>query len=143
VHNTLLSRGEKDAVLPAGVGNKSISLKNCRNVTLRDISILHGGHFAFENAYPEPNLFGALPAQGFFIRHVKGMAMCDVEIRSATADLRPAFVLDDVDGADSSRIKLPKGCSPAWVLKNVRDLNLAQSRPFPDTYLESVTQKSL
>jgi polygalacturonase len=30
----------------AGVGNKSIALKNCRNVTLRDFSILKGGHFA-------------------------------------------------------------------------------------------------
>jgi polygalacturonase len=29
----------------AGVGNKSISLKNCRNVILRDFSILKGGHF--------------------------------------------------------------------------------------------------
>jgi polygalacturonase len=29
-----------------GVGNKSISLKNCRNVLLRDFSVLHGGHFA-------------------------------------------------------------------------------------------------
>ena len=28
-----------------GVGNKSISLKNCRNVILRDFSILKGGHF--------------------------------------------------------------------------------------------------
>jgi polygalacturonase len=28
-----------------GVGNKTISLKNCRNVTLRDFAILHGGHF--------------------------------------------------------------------------------------------------
>ena len=41
-----LSRGEGDTALAAGVGNKSISLKNCRNVTLRDVSILHGGHFA-------------------------------------------------------------------------------------------------
>jgi polygalacturonase len=41
-----LSRGERDAVLALGVGNKSISFKNCRNVLLRDISILHGGHFA-------------------------------------------------------------------------------------------------
>ncbi len=41
-----LSRGDRDLVLAAGVGNKSISLKNCRNVNLRDISILHGGHFA-------------------------------------------------------------------------------------------------
>ena len=31
--------------LPAGVGNKAIALRNCRNVTLRDFSILHGGHF--------------------------------------------------------------------------------------------------
>ena len=35
----------RDAVEP-GWGNKSISLKLCRNVIIRDISILHGGHFA-------------------------------------------------------------------------------------------------
>jgi polygalacturonase len=29
----------------AGVGNKAIALKNCRNVTLRDFAILEGGHF--------------------------------------------------------------------------------------------------
>ncbi len=28
-----------------GSGNKAIALKNCFNVTIRDISILHGGHF--------------------------------------------------------------------------------------------------
>ncbi len=28
-----------------GSGNKAIALKNCINVTIRDISILHGGHF--------------------------------------------------------------------------------------------------
>ncbi len=32
--------------LPAGVGNKAIALSECRNVTLRDLTILHGGHFA-------------------------------------------------------------------------------------------------
>jgi len=30
----------------AGVGNKSIALKNCRNIILRDLAILKGGHFA-------------------------------------------------------------------------------------------------
>jgi polygalacturonase len=29
-----------------GVGNKAIALKNCRNVHLRDFSVLKGGHFA-------------------------------------------------------------------------------------------------
>jgi len=28
-----------------GVANKAIALKNCRNILLRDFSILHGGHF--------------------------------------------------------------------------------------------------
>lgn len=32
--------------LPAGVGNKAIALKNCRNVIFRDFTLQHGGHFA-------------------------------------------------------------------------------------------------
>jgi polygalacturonase len=42
-----LSRGEGQgpvAEVP-GVGNKALALKDCRNVLLRDFSILHGGHF--------------------------------------------------------------------------------------------------
>ena len=34
------------ATSPAGTGNKAIALKNSRNVTIRDITIRHGGHFA-------------------------------------------------------------------------------------------------
>ena len=47
-----LSRGSGSAAVgpafvaeQAGVGNKAIALKNCRNVLLRDFSILKGGHF--------------------------------------------------------------------------------------------------
>ncbi len=42
-----LSRGgdEQPRAEDPGVGNKAIALKNCRNVLLRDFSILHGGHF--------------------------------------------------------------------------------------------------
>ena len=32
--------------LAAGVGNKAIGLRSCRSVTVRDLTILHGGHFA-------------------------------------------------------------------------------------------------
>lgn len=35
----------RDTQAPGGA-NKAIALKNCRNVTLRDFSVLHGGHFA-------------------------------------------------------------------------------------------------
>jgi polygalacturonase len=42
-----LSRGEGAGPVAEhpGVANKAIALKNCRNVILRDFSILHGGHF--------------------------------------------------------------------------------------------------
>jgi polygalacturonase len=42
-----LSRGEGEGPIAEtpGVANKAIALKNCRNVLLRDFSILHGGHF--------------------------------------------------------------------------------------------------
>lgn len=40
-----LTRNRKSDHLPHGLGDKAIALKNCKNVTLRDFSILHGGHF--------------------------------------------------------------------------------------------------
>ena len=46
-HGMIWGRGLQTYDKPdlKGSGNKAIALKNCRNVTLRDISILHGGHF--------------------------------------------------------------------------------------------------
>lgn len=43
-----MSRGASDPPLAEtpGMGNKAIGLKNCRNVLLRDFSVLAGGHFA-------------------------------------------------------------------------------------------------
>ena len=45
IRGTALSRSA-NANSPAGTGNKAIALKNSRNVTIRDITIVHGGHFA-------------------------------------------------------------------------------------------------
>jgi polygalacturonase len=54
IHGKGLSNGTKDIrsgtggfiAEQAGVGNKAIALKNCRNVLLRDFRVLKGGHFA-------------------------------------------------------------------------------------------------
>ncbi len=96
-----------------------------------------------ENDYPEPGRFGPIPAQGFFIRHVKNIAMRDVEIRVTPPDLRPAFILEDVDGADFMHIKAPRDAGSVFALKNVRNFELVQSRPLPDTYLENAAEKTV
>ncbi|HYT76504.1 MAG TPA: glycoside hydrolase family 28 protein [Vicinamibacterales bacterium] len=45
IHGTTLNRSA-NGNSPAGTGNKAIALKHSRNVTVRDITIWHGGHFA-------------------------------------------------------------------------------------------------
>jgi polygalacturonase len=54
----------------------------------------------FEKDYPEPYRFGKMPAYGFFIRHVNGLKMRDVDVSYMSPEHRPAFVLDDVKGQD-------------------------------------------
>src|SRR5215204_7500840 len=97
-----------------------------------------------EDAYPEPVMFGEMPAYGFFVRHVRGLEMSDVQVSVLNEDLRPAFVLSDVRGADFRHVKarLAPGV-PTFVLKNVEDFNVQQSRPLPDMVLERVTLKKL
>jgi polygalacturonase len=72
-----------------------------------------------EDKYPEPDMFGpTLPAHGFYIRHVNALEMGDIKIVPIAPDARRAFVLDNVNGADFFRIKVPQ---PAFELTNVTD----------------------
>lgn len=97
-----------------------------------------------ESLYPEPSMFGDLPAYGFFIRHIKGLQMRDVEVSYLTPDLRPAFVLNNVTGAEFIHIKAQReGEVPAFVLKNVSDFSIQQSWPLEDQRLERVDLRKL
>ncbi len=54
-------------------------------------------------AYPEVNMFTkktdlVLPAYGFFLRHVEGIRMEEVDLRMDAEDIRPALWQEDVEG---------------------------------------------
>ena len=69
-------------------------------------------------------MFGELPAYGFFIRHVKGLTMRDVELSYLKPDLRPAFVMNDVAGANFIQVKAQLEPNvQMYVTKNVTDFN--------------------
>ena len=95
-----------------------------------------------EREYPEPSMFGALPATGFFVRHVKNLEMSQVEIATEQADQRPAFMLVDVDGADLFRVRVPRPSSaPTFSLQQVSDFRVFGSQFVPDhnfTQLQSL-----
>lgn len=45
IDGTNLSPGYGDSAVKTGVANKTISLKECRNVSLKDFTVYRGGHF--------------------------------------------------------------------------------------------------
>src|SRR5688572_5473310 len=97
-----------------------------------------------EEDYPEPVMFGEMPAYGFFVRHVKGLSMNDVEVSFMTEDVRPAFVLIDVKGADFHRVKAQRlNAEKTFVLKNVSDFNASQVWLVPDTRIDLVKEREL
>ena len=79
-------------------------------------------------------MFGDLPATGIYVRHVKNIELTNIEIATETADARPAFYLDDVDGADFFRLKLPasRQQSGQFRLKSVSDFRLFGCHHYPD-----------
>ena len=94
--------------------------------------------------YPEPRRFGDTPSHGFFIRHVNGIEMNDVKILMRREDARPAFVLEDVHGADFFRIKTATAANtPTFALKAVEDFKVSQSSTVPDTHLDKADNKKL
>jgi len=97
-----------------------------------------------ETKYPEPNMFGVTPAQGFYLRHIRGIDMSYIEIAALQPDQRPPFVLDDVKDADFLRIKTPTAPEvPMFSLKDVENFGIALSRGVSDTTLSRVKEKTL
>ena len=96
-----------------------------------------------ENRYPEPGMFGTMPATGFFLRHMRNVEMSHVEVACATPDARPAFYLSDVDRADFFAITAPRRTEGNFALHNVKDLRIGWSRAAADVSLASAEGKVL
>ena len=94
-----------------------------------------------ESVYPEPVMFGLIPAYGFFIRHVNGLKMDNVEVSYMKDDVRSAFWLHDVKGAEFFRVRAQRRSDvPTFLLRDIEDLSVVQSHPIPDTRLDKVKE---
>ena len=97
-----------------------------------------------EVEYPEPSMFGVLPAYGFFIRHAKGIELNNVDVGFTQEDRRPAFVLDDVTNADFQHVKAQKASGiPTIVFRKVEDFTARACTPLPDTKIPQVDRREI
>jgi polygalacturonase len=124
------------------------------DIRISDVYMLQKGAGTAETAqiyppeqvseYPEPYLFGPLPAAGFFIRHAHNLDISNLEIATAAADARPVFWLNDVAGADFHRLKLPRDhAAPAFQLTDVSDFSVSASRNLSDFAAGSVSYQQI
>jgi polygalacturonase len=73
--------------------------------------------------YPEPMLFGPLPAWGLYVRHAARIQLRDITLHLSEPDARPAVEFDDVVAADLGGLRLPGGANADhWVMKGVTGL---------------------
>lgn len=141
-----------------GMANKAIALKLCRNVVIKDISILMSGHFAIlatgvdnlildnlkVDTNPDPQEFGDMPAYGFFIRHAKNIELNHVELKLENEDFRPALILDDVTGVSLNNLIVGKVVAvPSVVLKNSENIRMRDCRPFKDKEFRKISSTQL
>ncbi|MBT9332574.1 rhamnogalacturonidase [Paracidobacterium acidisoli] len=124
------------------------------DVSISDVLIVAQGGAAADQAaihppenetkYPEPNMFGPMPASGFYIRHLKGLSLSNIRIKTLADDARPAFVLEDVQDAELFRIQArPAGGAPIVRLSQVENFAIRFSDPIPDTKLPHADSATL
>lgn len=91
-----------------------------------------------ETGYPEPDRFGTIPSYGFFCRHVKGLALRDIEVRYIAPDARPPLRFDDVTDLSLDQVDAEHMPDvPALVLHGVTDLRVRDCRDIPNQPAQS------
>jgi polygalacturonase len=96
-----------------------------------------------ETKYPDPHMFGPLPAHGFLLRHVKNLEMSNIHVATAKDDARAAFWLNDVSVADFFRLKASVATGASmFALRNVSNFRVSGSRGVKDMEIENVSSRT-
>jgi polygalacturonase len=102
------------------------------------------GTIEAENIYPEPTMFGTLPAYGMYVRHARGVSMDHIDFSLMRNDTRPPFMLYDVAGAQFEHVKVQVAAGvSAFVLNQVTDFSTEKVDGIADTRRERVDQDSI
>ena len=87
-------------------------------------------------------MFGEIPAYGFFIRHVRGLQMSDINLKYLKDDARAPFIISDAKSIDLNHLQVDHASSvPSFILNDVEDFSIRQSPPLRDLVLTKVKRQ--
>jgi hypothetical protein len=135
--NVSISNIQATGVNKLGCAITGLPERSIENVTLSNIRIRFTGGGTLADAgreiaerpeaYPEYDMFGVLPAYGFYCRHVKNLRFLNTQVGFEQPDLRPALVCDD--GEDLRLVDFETAnSSPALLLRNTRNAWIESNR---------------
>src|SRR2546423_3050965 len=138
----------RNASIIAGIPDHQIE-----DVTLSNIRIFYRGGGRKEQAevqpperetnYPEPSMFGELPAYGFFVRHARGIDFNNVTVSYLTEEMRPPFLLADVTNAKFNSVTAYRALMvPMFVLRHVSDFTTNACGGVPNMHIDRVAQQN-
>lgn len=117
---------------PSGILITGVPGYPIKNLTLENIEIILAGGGTIEHSrqvvpeaeseYPEVKTFGpTIPAYGIWARHVAGLNLKNITLQIDSADLRPAFIVDDgkMVTIENSQIAVSTGMPAVIRLENV------------------------
>lgn len=92
-----------------------------------------------ERRYPDPHMFGTMPAYGFFVRHVSDFSLNHAKITTVRPDERPFAALWDVGNAEFDHVQTSNSkdsrLESIFSLKGVGNLTLRRALGLPDQTL--------
>ena len=110
VGNIMISNVQASGIGSIGCSVTGLPRHPVENVSLNNIRITFEGGGTRQDAtrsipekeqdYPEYNMFGRLPAYGFYCRHAKNIRFRHMELGFENEDHRPALVFEDVRDVD-------------------------------------------
>jgi hypothetical protein len=97
-----------------------------------------------EDGYPEPTMFGTLPAYGLYVRHASRLTVDQTDLSLIANDARPPIMMVDVAGAvfRNARVQAAAGV-PAFKLNHVSDFSTEKFTGVPDLQRERVDDESV
>jgi len=97
-----------------------------------------------EKSYPDPSMFGTVPAYGLYVRHAKNVTLQRVAMSHDAEEHRPPVVLHDVDGVACVDLSARRSADGPWMaLRDVRNLTVRGVDGIEDRRDYSVSSDSI
>lgn len=119
MRDIMISNVQASGAAAVGCSVTGIPGHPVENVTLRDIRIRFSGGGSAEDAarqvpekdasYPKGDMFGMLPAYGFYCRHVNGLRLHNLDLSFEAGDARPAIMAEGVADLDVAGLRAAVG----------------------------------